>query len=843
MSRLGNALVTAVALLSSPAAGASNEALDNILISKQDGVTNVQIWPACTMRYVDHSPALAGVELRIRVRIDGDCAARLREVTTEAYRPLGRRLGNVTEVLFDALDNGDTFITLRFSEPQQFDVRQHTVGWIEVFVDTNIDSQTLPANAPPPLRAEPEIAPPPAIADAPVAPRPRTATRRAPSQRQVAPSTSGELVVQLGVFESVDRAVAALAATGTPHFAYTTSFAINGRTWHGLQVGFFDSEDTAEIVLGELRSTFPDSWVRYVNPDEATNARAQGELRTGRGDQVPAVRVTQTGTADAAELAGLIAGGRQALIDRRYAEAIDRYTRVLGYAGHEHRATAREYIGVAYERNGQRANAIAEYQAYLAEFPDGEGTARVESRLTSLLMATAAPRSAPAPAQAARSDGWQLYGGISQYYWRNQEQLVHDGNHLVMSSGMLALGDVTASRRGARFDVMARANGGYQFNLVEFDDTGDIGWLSDAYVDVIDRELSLQAVAGRQTRRADGVPGRFDGAALSYHWRPDVSFSVSAGFPIDSPRFVTGTERFFYAASAQIEDLWDKVSVNAYTHQQTVDGIWDRQAAGGEFRYRDDSLSVVGLIDYDASYQVLNTALLNVTRLFENGWRLTGLARFGALPYLTTRNALAGQAARSIEELLTTYTEGQVRTLARDRTAQATTVSAGVSLPLSERLDLSVDVTSRQSDATVASGGVAAIPATGTQLFLNATLVGSSLLRQGDLSILTLRHDTTRTRDSSMLMIDIRLPFGEGLRINPRISLIRRIDNASGMEQLIASPSLRIIYRWRALMIDLEAGGRWSSRDLPATEIDPFTEDGTEELTGGFVNLGYRLEF
>ena len=88
-----------------------------------------------------------------------------------------------------------------------------------------------------------------------------------------------------------------------------------------------------------------------------------------------------------------------------------------------------------------------------------------------------------------------------------------------------------------------------------------------------------------------------------------------------------------------------------------------------------------------------------------------------------------------------------------------------------------------------------------------------------------------------------RLPFGEGLRINPRVSVVSRTDNLSGADQLIASPSIRIVYRWNALMIDLEAGGRWSSRDLPPAEFDPFTTDGTEELTGGFVNLGYRLEF
>ena len=842
-------IAAVAAVLAGTCEAAPNVALDNILVSKTNGVTNVQIWPACRMRYIDHLPTGAGMELRIRVRVDGECSELLEEVSTEVYLPLGRRLGNVSDVRFDAVGDGDTYITLRFNTPQQFNVRQHTIGWIEVFVDTTVDTRTLPANALPPLLKP--VAPRPAPSSlarqtmpGPAAPV-RRETRREPTRRQVAPSQVGEYVIQLGVFDSVDQASAALLQTGTPHYFYTTNFELNGKEWHGLQVGFFESEADAEVVLGELRGVFPDSWVRFVNPQEALTAREGGGLQAVGDDVVPAVRVSRTDVAADGEMAGWMASGRQALLDRRYGEAIRHYTRVLEYPDHASRADAREFIGVAHERNGQRAKAIAEYQAYLAEFPQSEGAARVETRLTSLQTASLPPALASQPVSQARNSAgeWQIYGGISQYYWRNEEQVVHDGNRLVSGSGVLALGDITASRRGTRFDILARANGGYQFNLVEFDDTGDTGWVSDAYVDILDNELGLRAKVGRQTRRSDGALGRFDGAALSYQWRPDISFSASAGFPIDSPRFITGSERFFYAASAQVEDLWDKVSVNAYTHQQTVDGISDRQAIGGEVQYRDGALSVVGLLDYDMSYTVLNTFLVNGTYILENDWRINGVVRVGAQPYLTTRNALAGQTASSIDELLQTYTEGQIRTLARDRTAQATTVSAGVTLPLSERIQLSLDVTARQSDATEASGGVASIPDTGTQMFYNAMFVGSSLLRQGGLTVLTLRHDATRTRDSSMVMIDTRLPFGEGLRINPRISLVSRTDNLTGADQVIASPSLRVIYRWKALMLDLEAGGRWSSRDLPPAEFDPFTVDGTEELTGGFVNLGYRLEF
>ena len=75
----------------------------------------------------------------------------------------------------------------------------------------------------------------------------------------------------------------------------------------------------------------------------------------------------------------------------------------------------------------------------------------------------------------------------------------------------------------------------------------------------------------------------------------------------------------------------------------------------------------------------------------------------------------------------------------------AASATIGLSIPLGERFDISTDVTFRQSDATEASGGVAALPATGSQMFLNATLVGTSILRENDLMLFSLRHNTTRT--------------------------------------------------------------------------------------------------
>lgn len=850
-------LVLALALLPLAAAAGPNVGLDNILLRKVNGVTKVEIWPGCTMRYVEHTPRDAGVELRIRVAIDPGCAAELQNVTSERYAPSSLRLGNVDEVVFDRLNDRDTFITLHFAAPQKFEVRQHRVGWIEVFVDTNVPSASLAPAKPPPLVAEAPGPRPnarsafPEVVDRRSAP-PRQASTSRPAARvdQVRPSSDGDFVVQLGVFAEPGPVLAELERLATPHLAFVTKFEINARQWHGVQLGFFASEAEAEQVLDGLASRFPDAWVRYTSSAERTSAREGGDARERLAGDVPAVRVTRSTSPGEAALAGAMADGRVAVLERRYADAIDAYTFVLESPGHTHGAEAREMLAIALERSGEARAALAEYDAFLIQYPEHMLAPRIEQKMTTLEMALNADASStttnisPAAARSLQPE-WQLNGGLSHYYWRNEEQIVHDGNQVVRGSGILGLADLTAARRGGRYEVLARFNGAYQHNLVEYDETGDVGWVSQAFVDIQDTRLGWRARAGRQIRREDGIPGRFDGLGVLYDLKPWLGISVSAGMPVDSPRFSPSTSRALLAGSARFRQLWEgRIEASVYAQQQTVDGILDRQAIGGEVILREGNFAVVSLIDFDVSYNVLNNLLVNGTWRLDNGWTLSGRLDFGALPYMTTRNALSGQAASTVDELLETYSEGQVRTLARDRTAQASTASLGLSVPFGDRFDLSLDVTMRQSDGTVASGGVAEIPETGNQVFVNAMLVGTSLLRDNDLFALTLRSNTTRSRDTMIAIVDSRLPFGRALRINPRITYTQHLPNVSNAsEQSILQPELRILYRWRQILFELQAGGRWSNRELPTWEADPFTTDGTEELTGGYVNVGYRWEF
>ena len=59
--------------------------------------------------------------------------------------------------------------------------------------------------------------------------------------------------------------------------------------------------------------------------------------------------------------------------------------RCCAQPNHDRHAEAQELLGLAREKNGQTAHAKAEYQRYLALYPDADGAARVRQRLAALL--------------------------------------------------------------------------------------------------------------------------------------------------------------------------------------------------------------------------------------------------------------------------------------------------------------------------------------------------------------------------------------------------------------------------------------------------------------------------
>lgn len=561
----------------------------------------------------------------------------------------------------------------------------------------------------------------------------------------------------------------------------------------------------------------------------ATVARAQSTRRTVAPAPPPTRTLPSPEVLDAQW-----AEARAAFDAGDYASAVRLLTRLVEYPEHPRRGQAQELLGLSRERAGQFAHAKAEYEEYLRRYPAGDGAGRVEQRLAALTTLDARPR----VAAVARPQGgmdWTAFGGWLQEF-RHDSTSIEAGDFsadFLSQSMVMTDGDFSLRGRGERFDVQARMNAGYLYDLLP-DGPGDQTRVSMAYAEIGDRQLGLNARLGRQSRHTGGVLGTFDGLYVGWRALPSLRLNLMTGYPVESTRNSPSGERQFVSLSANWSGWLEGLEISPFLVSQTWEGVTDRQAIGGELRWYAPGRTVVGLLDYDLNYSVLNMAMLLGAFELPGRWTLTSSLDHRKSPFIATRNALAGQPVRSYGELRDLFEGSGVEALAEDRTASLDTLSVGVSRPLGTRFHWSADVSGTRMSSMRASGGVEAFPGTGTELGVGAQLIGNSLLRAGDVSILGLRWFDGGTARTLSLSISSRFPLWNGLRIGPRLRLDQRDYDRDGSKLWLASPSLRIDWNGRRSGIEFEAGGETSSRDRPGD---------VEKTDRYWFSLGYRMGF
>ena len=339
---------------------------------------------------------------------------------------------------------------------------------------------------------------------------------------------------------------------------------------------------------------------------------------------------------------------------------------------------------------------------------------------------------------------------------------------------------------------------------------------------------------GRQSRNTGGVLGRFDGADLSYQVTEQFLVSTVVGIPVNSSSDSIDSERVFHGISLDYAPPIENLELGAFYIAQDIEGVDDRQAVGGEFRYFGEKQNLWGLIDYDTLYNELGSAF------FQGSWRITprfsvhGSMNRRHSPYLSTRNSIIGQPVLNFAEMLVLYTEAEIRQLSLDRAPLSTSYSVGVSHSFSPKLQINFDANHTTMDASPASGGIAATEETNYQ-YASTTLVASSLLKEGDVSMIALRvSDSDSTRVVS-LNLDSRFPFGRKWRVNPRLRIDRRDIMSDGSHEWIYTPGIRIQLRQsQKYRFEFEAGKRFSQRQSGLINLD---------RESYFVNLGYQAFF
>jgi hypothetical protein len=824
-------LLAAVLVLAGGRVAAAPGGIESVLIAKTADTADVHVRFVCPNRLLGQPPMNGVVRSEISlVRLD-PCPG-LGNPVKDATRPAGRALAALEQLEYMTRGGTDAVLGLRFDRPVNVTVEQ----------SGDLHGLVLHVRAPAGSAAiETQQSAPAAVSGSGPSQeqlaRAEERARRA-ARFQLPPATpTADFVLNLrSSTRPIDLRAESAAISLPDKVIYISDLAIDDQVWHRLRLGFFATEADANVAFNALRSRFPEGWVTRV---PAAERLAAGPGATVAGpDLVEPAAVGRAGAAvlTDAEAAELIGQARGAFLDRDYPRAIELATRVLEGQPATGSPEARELLGLARERNGQIASAIAEYRRYIADFPDGEGSDRVWQRLAALTTAREQPRESIRGGAAARRDGaWDVTGGISQFYGLDSIDFAGEQG-TVDQSAIFTDADLAVRHSGERFDIGSRATVNYSYDMSGGeDDPGNQSWVYNLYVDLDDRDLGLSSRLGRQTLRNQGVLGRFDGALLSWQWSPSYRLNLLGGYPVYTADESPDTDRTLYGFSVDVLNLLDMFDVNVFVNYQEADNVIDREAIGTEIRYLGENKALIASVDYDYGYSEINNVAALANWTLDN--RVTLNARFDLRnsPYLITEAALVGQSANSIQALLLTYTEGQIRQLALDRSGAMQSYAVGASRPISERFQISADITASRYDGTPASGGVPETPDSGTLIYSYLSLIGSSLVREGDMSILSLRYSDGGTSKSTAVLLDTRYPVSQDLRLNPKILLSHQEIIAGDYTGLVVRAGLGLLYRLRRhFQLEFDGGVEFGQSDTGGDSTDS---------TGYYVYMGYTADF
>lgn len=819
---LAGALLTLAASVTSAGPGfvESSRVFDSS--SGDESATNIEVRFNCKAEYLRHEPQGSGDYLRIYLDPTGVCngVSPVVAQSRSRFRPANSDSARLVDMEYDGDSPAGPTLTFNFSQAVAFDVEMSGVSFgLTVNVSSTTD-QDAGSGA--------------------------VATSPSVGHRQVRRPEKDDLnyVVNLASFQRIPTIADAMGLElAADKRLYYSEVIVDGETWYRLRLGNFESGDDAATALNTLQPDFPGAWIDGLDADgNVTELTIPAQNLAAQETAARQIDLEEGDGAARSKVDVLMEQARKAMAAGETSRAIQIYTKVLQQPEHTQQAEAQEYLALAREKNGQMAHAKAEYQRYLSLYPDGEGAARVSQRLAVLLAGdrpvgqtagvSVASRNSP---QARRSD-WRLQTYFSQYYRRDANQQ-NDRDEIISQSALYSDVNVDARRRGERFDFSSRLSAGYRKDFLDERVGSDNSTrISYAYADLSDSVTGVRGRIGRQSRNTGGVLGRFDGLNLGYQVNERVLFNTVIGKPAYSSSDGIDSSRTFYGASVNYGPILDDLELGLFYIAQDVEGIQDRQAVGGEFRYFGTNQNFWGMVDYDLAYGELASAFLQGSWRFDSRLSIHGLVDRRGSPFLSASNAMIGQPVTSFEELAVIYSGDELRQLGRDRTALSTTYTVGLSYPLSPKLQMNADASQSTMDGTPASGGILATEES-TYRYYSGSLVASSVLKEGDVSIVSARFSDSNTSRVISLTFDSRYPIGRTWRINPRLRVDRRQRMADPNYEWLYTPGIRVQYRRsQKFRIQLEAGKQFVQRDTDIADLNLDRES-------YFFNIGYQSFF
>jgi hypothetical protein len=776
------------------------------LTDRGEDQADITILFNCSMRYVTHSPASEGTELRIELRPGADCGVAPGGLIPAELPPMSGGGEIIAATRLESTVPGQVSLLFSWKKSERYVLAQAP------------DQRSLRVR----------------LID-------RALKGGKLSIGESVESVSGYAVNLESQPKEFEPAAVQLAEQRLKTRVYVSESVVDGQTWYRLRVGPFETRADAERVLDSALTDYPRAWLA-IGDDTATSTPAGG----APAEKLPAVeRIGSDPPLEAAQISATLSAAQKALAARDYPNAIALLTKLQRQPEFPQRAQAQELLGLARERAGQLAHAKAEYEEYLRRYPTGEAADRVKQRLSVLRVASMRERTTSGTSGQTHKDGWRADGGFGQTYRFDGTRVsntvppgtaqgVPTSAQTTVQNSLFNDVDLLARRHGERVDMLTRVSGGYSKNFAAAAVGSENARIAVASFEIDEHALGLRVSLGRQSLNQYGAVGTFDGIFASYQVRPTLAVNAIAGYPVEQTNLAPQTQRRFEALALALTPTGARWDASAFATVQVVDGVRDRQAVGMQTRYLGPRGSVTALLDYDLFFHALNTATLLGTTQLPDHWNLSFDAERRNSPILTVNNALIGQPAKSIAELEQVFTLNQIFQLARDRTPITSNYSLTASRPIGQRFQFAASVDATQTGASLASGGVTAAPATGLSLGYDVQLFASSLFSQGDFNVVSLNYNTDETGKTASIAATSRRPIGMSWRVGPRLTVQRRTLASDGSTQLNLVPSVLIDFQRGRTLLQFDAGGELGKRDALQQ---------TQNSQRYYVSLAYRLRF
>lgn len=631
---------------------------------------------------------------------------------------------------------------------------------------------------------------------------------------------------------------------------YQLKVRINGVVYYRLVLGNYPNRRLAQNRLKQVKGVYPDAWIgkrlsveKKLLAGQFKSSQMQAKMpeseKANKLVSAPKPDKRQkspkkpkpSGPARVINLDNLkpdelLKQARHEFFAHNYDRAVSIANRVIKAGSRIQRQQALELAGVSRERQRKFGQAVVIYQQFLKRYPDSKFKTRVEARLQGLETMILVPKGKIK--QATEASQWNFRGALSQYYSDHildSDTIDNESVNNVFVTNV----DLLVRRKSEQSALMFRFDGGLINDLLDKEDDSRVNHATVSYASY---NSGHQLIAGRQSRTAVGVTGRFDGLVYKQLIDGGLEFSLYTGFAVESSSDDVDTDRPFLGGSLGFE-IVEGYDVDVYLNYQNVDELIDRQAIGTEMQLRFEKGFIFGVLDYDVFYDDLNNALLVTNYRWDDQWILNFSVDSRNSPLLTTSNAIQGQSVESVDELRDLFSDQQIYDLAEDRTSKSQNLFLGASYQIDSIRQLYMSLSYTSIDETEASAGVDATEAS-DYVHLSGDYSVRGYFFDNDYSTIGLGLSGSSSAETVSLRARSRFRGFGGVRYDPQIRLDFKSSQNSDDGQWKLNPSIRLTYQF-SKQIDFEAsfGIEYSNFDLP--ELDDQT------LYTVFVGYLYRF--